>query len=1001
MKEKFENWLITEDGKTINTAYSYKNAINKLSKHYSELKGKNVDFYFSDQLTLKKAETLYSLDGNESKFGGNSKGINRNAIVALNRFYATFPIMSARNFYKEIEDTDIEEAFNIVEISKIDLKNLRDYGVENIKTGNVYPPKNLIRIIARTKQISLDNDTFFGGEANEPFKNRTHICKFITLKNDDLDLNKLILNAIESDFIQMLKNEKQYYFQHLLNIKDTFLNFSVEEVVLQDILSNYNNYKEGTFESFVDTYNGLENKFLNIIGEFVSYLDEKASGKNKWNRYNPSRTIAQAGVRQDNWVKHLLAFKINPDHTLSNSIKNALSYSISPSNHLTVLSENHRRKLSEFLLKEEYDELNFTQKFIDFFNEFDIKVENQLNYTYLISSIMYDEDIEPLWKPKTQKEEAMEIAEIFEQFRKFLYKERSELTSGTRKAYLDHAVSNITSSYKALFNKDIQEVNIDYGLVKELSLVLRNISGYTGIASFRQFINHLSKKHLQSKNTTLNKIYFGPPGTGKTFRIIEDYIIAAETHIEKVDATKQIIDLKKGFWHLAPGEGGYLWEDLKKNDYLGYEWCSHYLGDLSKVSRDEPHWDMKKRFSKVKEGDYICIISGKKFYALAKALHGYDLNKSKNLAYDFQTIKVEWVKKFEQPELLNTYSTQSFSNLKGSKRWQSLLDALESQDIYPKEKEGKEVKKSVKNYSLVSFHQSFSYEDFIEGIKPDLENEDNDESDIRYIIQDGIFKQSCDKAARLAGYEDLNSCIEDTKEGRLQSFQNAPPFYLLIDEINRGNISAIFGELITLIEKDKRLGNDYELMTDLPYSKKQFGVPANLHIIGTMNTADRSVEALDTALRRRFSFIEVAPNTVILKDKHPTSGIIESDINLIKLLDKINERIELLINKDHKIGHSYFLKISSLKELKKVFTDKVIPLLEEYFYGDYGKIGLVLGSCFVEKVEDKSKTDFADFSYEDKQALREKMIYKFTSHKGWTPKDFISIYNSAILKEVE
>lgn len=986
---------------------------------------------------------------------------------------------------KNINESHIKSAIEYVKNNGVPNSKRKSKEYYLVFDDKLYPPKYIISKANEYANGEFLNHREFNAKQARDFVEERNF----KIRKIDKHLTNKIEEAINSDFIQMLKNENKYYFQKLLDVKDKFLNHKIPNKQLEYILKEYENFTTGTFEDFVIFYDDVEEDFLNILGEFISYLDEKAAGKVKWNKYEDSRTIAQAGVRQDRWVDHLIKFKINTNHVPSDSIHNALNYAIYPSKNVTILSENHRKKLSQFLFEEAYNKENFTQNFINFFEPFDIEVNNQLNYTYLLSGIVYSENFKQLWKPKAEKrdsiysefekflgvedydekmietylnsikdklpkyfqkikkekfnpanlnveylktvlqvttknfggsfngklifqdflkdyinlneENTMEMAEIFKQFKQYLDEERKDLASSSKQTYVLNAVGEITKYYKVYYKTDIASLPVNYILVKQLSKMIGKVTGYKGIASFQSFIKFLVKKHPKPKNTTLNKIFFGPPGTGKTFRIIEDYITAAETHIEKVDASKKMIDLKKGFWHLAPGEGGYLWEDLKKNDYLGYEWCSHYLGDLSKVSRDEPHWDMKKRFSKVKEGDYICIISGKKFYALARALHSYDLDKSKNLDFDFQTIKVEWVKKFEQPELLNTYSTQSFSNLKGSKRWQSLLDALESQDIYPKDKEGKEVKKSVKNYSLVSFHQSFSYEDFIEGIKPDLENEDNDESDIRYIIQDGIFKQSCDKAARLAGYEDLYSCLEDTKEGRLQSFQNALPFYLLIDEINRGNISAIFGELITLIEKDKRLGNDYELMTDLPYSKKQFGVPANLHIIGTMNTADRSVEALDTALRRRFSFIEVAPNTDILKDKHTTSGVIESDIDLIKLLEKINERIELLINKDHKIGHSYFLKVSSLKGLKKVFTDKVIPLLEEYFYGDYGKIGLVLGSRFVEKVEDKNKTDFADFSYEDKQALREKMIYKFTPYEEWIPKDFISIYNPAILKEVE
>src|SRR5690606_35547532 len=191
---------------------------------------------------------------------------------------------------------------------------------------------------------------------------------------------------------------------------------------------------------------------------------------------------------------------------------------------------------------------------------------------------------------------------------------------------------------------------------------------------------------------------------------------------------------------------------------------------------------------------------------------------------------------------------------------------------------------------------------------------------------------------------------------------------LIIDEINRGNVSAIFGELITLLEEDKRKGNKEQTEVTLPYSKDKFSVPNNVYIIGTMNTADRSVEALDTALRRRFSFIEMQPNPNILLDSE------YQDVNLKQLLETINQRIEILIDKDHQIGHSYFIGIQNLDDLKLVFKDKIIPLLEEYFYGDFGKIGLVLGSNFIYQEENSAKfpKNFVyenDFLEEDRKSV--------------------------------
>lgn len=421
----------------------------------------------------------------------------------------------------------------------------------------------------------------------------------------------------------------------------------------------------------------------------------------------------------------------------------------------------------------------------------------------------------------------------------------------------------------------------------------------------------------------------------------------------------------------------------------------------------------------------------------------------------------------------------------------------------------KELKDNEKRIAFTTFHQSYGYEEFIEGIKPVLESESKD---VSYRIEDGIFKRFCKRAGRIdikgkgleiledadvwkvtvrnevrddcfqndrvrinwdidsegaTGFEneikkgdiiittsgsrtcingvaivtsedayvleaetdkttrdvrwlavDIDENIKSINKGKMlhrmtcarvpdmkaediialaqrsdsttgkeniEMKQNTKPYVFIIDEINRGNISKIFGELITLIEPTKRKGSPEEMEAILPYSNMPFGVPDNVYIIGTMNTADRSIALMDTALRRRFQFIEKMPDVEVLRkigaDKIYEGGI---ELDVAYMLECINERIEYLFDREHTIGHAFFTGLKdepTVAKLASIFKKSVIPLLQEYFYEDYSKIMLVLGDNGKEHDEqkfilatetkanhifrgDSSDIDIPDYSYQ-------------------------------------
>ncbi len=452
------------------------------------------------------------------------------------------------------------------------------------------------------------------------------------------------------------------------------------------------------------------------------------------------------------------------------------------------------------------------------------------------------------------------------------------------------------------------------------------------IKSYNEFFTSLKTSMSNNNfiNYPVNQILYGPPGTGKTYELKSSYFpkyISEESSLTAEQHFKNVVS--ECSWWQVLAVALIQTGKCKVNELANHKWVVQKAMLSNSNTIRATMWGQLQSHT----------VDNCEFVNVKSKQQPFIFNKTKDSQWEI----VEEELKEKAPEIYE------------------LIDSVE--------KFSPRADKKFDRYFFTTFHQSYSYEDFIEGIKPVLENEESDGS-VAYRIEDGIFKQICKKA-------------EIDPENQ---------YAIFIDEINRGNISAIFGELITLIEQDKRKGAENEMSVILPYSKKVFSVPRNLDIIGTMNTADRSVEALDTALRRRFSFVEMLPKPELLED------IEIEGIELKKLLETINERIEVLVDRDHTIGHAFFINDTTIEDLRNTFANKIIPLLQEYFYGDYSKMELVIGSAFFVKKE-VSKVKFAvksdDFEAEG-QVYHIKNISDITV---MSDEDFIKALNQLIGEE--
>ncbi|EAI3897028.1 endonuclease [Campylobacter lari] len=539
-------------------------------------------------------------------------------------------------------------------------------------------------------------------------------------------------------------------------------------------------------------------------------------------------------------------------------------------------------------------------------------------------------------------------------------KDGSKLSEGTKENYIED-ISRISTKYLNvnLYKCDIKQFDLKCKELennkKYLDQNFTNKNRYSSaIKYYRDFLinssdkefynNKETNKGLNVENPPLNQILYGPPGTGKTYHTIDK---ALEILGENLASRHE----KKAKFDEYVKNGQIVFTTFHQS--YGYEEFVEGIKPI--IDNDENSQELKYE---IKNGVFkeLCDKSLKNYISSIQNENETDLDK---LIFEFANyINQNYLDKGNEFPLENKVNVKKI--------------LLNSKDEYRSFLLGGSIK-SPQRLTIDVIKRD--YLDFINGrilsfkdIKPKYDSQSDYHGNATYYFM--FYK-------KLKEFEGLQNEKFKIKKDNLK------PYIIIIDEINRGNVSKIFGELITLIEPSKRIGESEGLKVTLPYSGEKFGVPKNVYIVGTMNTADRSITSLDTALRRRFEFVEMMPDAEELeKSKY-------KDVNLKKLLEAINTRIEYLLDREKTIGHAFFIGVENLNNLKNVFQNKIIPLLQEYFYNDYALIDAVLNKNGMLEKQDinnnylKNMTEIIE---------SDKVIYKFSDSQKWDENTFKKIY---------